>query len=91
MQKFAATSLAALSFEGAVTAHSLFGYPVEDKDNVDDLNTTGCKVRKEQADFLHEVSVIFWEEYISNDCNLTEAVLEQLKMLWEKPWYYVFV
>ncbi len=28
----------ALSFEGAVTAHSLFGYPVNDKDNVDDLN-----------------------------------------------------
>jgi hypothetical protein len=43
----AATSLAALSFEGAVTAHSLFGYPVEDKDNVDDLNPTGCEVKKE--------------------------------------------
>jgi hypothetical protein len=36
----AATSLAALSFEGAVTAHSLFDYPVEDKDNVDDFNPT---------------------------------------------------
>jgi hypothetical protein len=36
----AATSLAALLFEGAVTSHSLFGYPVEDKDNVDDLNPT---------------------------------------------------
>jgi hypothetical protein len=36
----AATSLAALSFEGAVTAHSLFDYPVEDKDDVDDLNPT---------------------------------------------------
>jgi hypothetical protein len=36
----AATSLAALSFVGAVTAHSLFGYPVEDKDNIDDLNPT---------------------------------------------------
>jgi hypothetical protein len=31
----AATSLAALSFEGAVTAHSLFGYPVEDEEDVD--------------------------------------------------------
>jgi hypothetical protein len=28
---------------------------------------------------------------ISNDRNLMEAVLEQLKMLWGKPWYYVFV
>jgi hypothetical protein len=78
-----ATSPAALSFEGAVTAHSLFGYPIEDKDDVDDLNPTRCKVKKEQADFLNEFSVIFWDEYISNDCNLMEAVLEQLKTLWE--------
>jgi hypothetical protein len=87
----AGTSLADLSFEGAVTDHSLFGYPVKDKDNIDDLNPTWSKVKKEQADFLHEVSVIFWDEYIFNDCNLMEAVLKQLKMLWEKPWYYVFV
>ena len=56
----AATSLAALLFEGAVTAHSLFGYPVEDKEDVDDLNPTICEVKKEQADFLHEVSVIIY-------------------------------
>ncbi len=87
----AATRLAALLFEGAATAHSLFGYPVEDKDDVDDLNPTRCKVKKEQADFLHEVSVIFWDEYISNDRNLIESILEQSNMLWEKPWYYVFV
>ena len=43
----AATSLAALLFEGAVTAHSLFGYPVEDEEDVDDLNPTRCKVMKE--------------------------------------------
>jgi hypothetical protein len=85
----AATSLAALSFEDAVTAHSLFGYPVEDEEDVDYLNPTRCEVKKEQADFLHEMSVIFWED-IANDCNLLEAVLEQLKMLWEKSWYYVF-
>ncbi len=55
----AATSLAALLFEGAVTAHPLFSYPVEDKDDVDDFNPTRCKVKKEQEDFCHEVSVIF--------------------------------
>jgi hypothetical protein len=87
----AATSLAALSFEGAVTAHSLFGYSVEDEDDVDDLNPTRYKVKKEQADFLHEVFVIFWDKIISNDCNLMEAILEQLKTLREKPLYYVFV
>jgi hypothetical protein len=85
------TNLAALLFEGAVTAHSLFGYPVEDEDNVDDLNPTQCNVKKERADFLHEVSLISWDKYVSNDHNLMEAVLEQLKMLWEKPQYYVFV
>ncbi len=58
----AATSLATLLFEGAVTAHSLFGYPVEDKEDVDDLNPTRCEVKREQADFLHEVSEIFWDE-----------------------------
>jgi hypothetical protein len=87
----AATSLAALLFEGAVTAYSLFGYPVEDKEDVNNLNATRCEVKKEQAGFLHEVSVIFWDEYISNDCNLMEAVLEQLKTLSEKPRYCMFV
>jgi hypothetical protein len=43
----AAMSLAALSFEGAVTAHSLFGYPVEDEEDVHDLNPTRCEVKKE--------------------------------------------
>ena len=87
----AATTLAALSFDGAVTAHSLFGYPVEDEEDVDDLNPTRCEVKKERAEFLHEVSVIFWDEYVSNDRNLMEAVLEQLKTLWGKKRYYVFV
>jgi hypothetical protein len=37
----AATSLAALSYEGAITAHSLFLYPVEDETDVDDQNLAG--------------------------------------------------
>jgi hypothetical protein len=87
----AATTLAALSFEGAVTAHSLFGYPVEDEDDVDNLNPTRCEIKKEQADFIHEVSVIFWDEFASNDRNLMESILEQLKTQWGKPRYDVFV
>jgi hypothetical protein len=39
-----ATNLAALSFEGAVTAHSLCGYPVEDEKDVDDINPTRCEI-----------------------------------------------
>jgi hypothetical protein len=58
----------ALLFEGAVTDHFLFGYPVEDKDNVDDLNPTQCKVKKEKADFLHEVSVILTATATCSHC-----------------------
>ena len=34
----ASTSLAALIFDGAVTAHSLFSYPVEDESDIDDVD-----------------------------------------------------
>ncbi len=64
---------------------------MEDEEDVNDLNPTGCEVKKERAEFFHEVSVIFWDEYVSNDRNLMEAVLEQLKTQWGKSRYYVFV
>ncbi len=64
---------------------------MEDEEDVDDLNPTRCKVKKERAEFFHEVSVIFWDKYVSNDRNRMEAVLEQLKTLWGKPRYYGFV
>ncbi len=40
---------------------------------------------------LHEVSVIFWDEFLSNDRILMEAVLEEFKTRWEEPRYYIFV
>jgi hypothetical protein len=86
-----ATSLAALSYEGATTAHSLFLYPVEDETDVDDQNLAGCNFNQERCDFLYEVSVIFWDEFISNDCILMEAVLREFKTKWDTPSYYVFV
>jgi hypothetical protein len=86
----AATSLAALSCEGATTAHSLFLYPVEDETDVDDQNLAGCNFNKERCDFLYEISVIFWDESISNNCILMEAV-EKFKTRWDTPCYYVFV
>jgi hypothetical protein len=57
-----ATSLATLSYEGAITAHSLFLYPVEDETDVDDQNFAGCNFNQERCDFLYEISVIFWGE-----------------------------
>ncbi len=87
----AATSLAALSYEGAPTAHSLFLYPVEDETDVDNQNLAGCNFNKERCEFLHEVSVMFWDEFISNNCILMEAVLQEFKTRWDTPRYYVFV
>ncbi len=77
------SSLAALSYDGATTAHSLFLYPVEDEDDIDDQNLPECNFTKERCDFLHEVLVIFWDEFISNDQILIEAVLEKFKTQWD--------
>jgi hypothetical protein len=86
-----AMSLAALSYEGATTASSLFLYPVEDDTDVDDQNLAGCNFNQERCDFLYEIPVIFWDEFISNNCILMEAVLEEFKTRWDTPYYYVFV
>jgi hypothetical protein len=83
-------SLAALSYEGATTAHSLFSYPVEDETDVDNQNLAGCNFNQERCDFLYEISVIFWDEFISNACILMEAVLEKFKTRWDTPCYYAF-
>jgi hypothetical protein len=63
-------------FEGAVTAHSSFGYPVQDEEDVDNINPTRCEINNERKDFLFEVSVIFWDKFISNDRIHMEAVSE---------------
>ncbi len=60
-------------------AHSLFLYPVEDETDVDNQNLAGYNFNQEHCDFLYEISVIFWDEFISNYCILMEAVLEELK------------
>jgi hypothetical protein len=41
----AAATLVALIFKGATTAHSLFGYPVEEEEDVDDQNPTECQMK----------------------------------------------
>ena len=82
-----ATSLAALSYEGATTDHSFFLYPVEDETDVDNQNLAGCNFNQEGCDFLYEVSVIFLDEFISNNCILMKAVLEEFKTRWDTPRY----
>ncbi len=85
----AATSLAALLFEGATTAHSLFA--VEDETDVYYQNLATCNFKHERSEFLHEVYVFFWDEFINNDRMLMEAVLGEFKTRWDQPRHYIFV
>ncbi len=87
----AATSLAALSYEGATMAHSLFSCPVEDEMDVEDQDPPTCDFKQKQSDFLFEKLVIFWDEFVSNNCILMEAVLEEFRTRWIEPHYFVFV
>ncbi len=61
---------------------------MEDETDVDDQDLATCDFNKER---LNEVSVIFWDEFISNDRILMEAVLEEFKTRWDTPRYYIFV
>ncbi len=72
-------------------APSLFLYEVEDETDVDDQNLAGCNFNQEHCAFLYEISIIFWDEFISNNHILMEAVLEEFKTRWDTPCYYVFV
>ncbi len=87
----AATSLAALLFDGTTTAHSLFNYSVEEEDDVNNQDHPQCNFNKQQSYFLKKVPVIFWDEFISNDQMLMEAVLQEFETKWGIPRYYVFI
>jgi hypothetical protein len=87
----AAITLAALLLEGATTAHSLFSYPVKEEENIDDQLPAQCNFSEERSALLREVSVIFWDEIVSNDQSLFEAVLQAMETKWERPRYYVFI
>ena len=88
---YTATNLAALLFEGAITAHSLFGYPVEDETDVDDQNLATCNFKHECSEFLHTVYVFFWDEFINNNWMLMKAVLKEFRTRQDQPRHYVFV
>ena len=64
---------------------------MEDENDIDNQNLPECNFNKEHCDFLYEVLVIFWDEFISNDRILIEAVLQEFKMRWSTPRFYVFV
>jgi hypothetical protein len=65
-----ATSLAALSYEGATTAHSLFLYPVEDETMLMIRTLQDAILTKNAVTFCMRYQSYFWNEFISNNCIL---------------------
>ena len=82
----AATTLAALLFDGATTAHSLFKYPVVEDQDIDTECLPECKLEEnsERLELLKETQVIFWDEFVSNDRALFEAVINCLSLKYNK-------
>jgi len=90
IQCCAATTLAALLFEGATTAHSLFRYPVIEEIDKDPEFTPQCNLDGSQRlDLLMETTVIFWYEFPSNDREIFEAAILKLEQ-WTKN-KFIFV
>ena len=90
IQCCAATTLAALLFEGATTAHSLFKYPVIDEADYDPEKIPECQLDNTQRlALLMETVVIFWDEFPSNDREIFEAIIRKLQQ-WTK-YKFIFV
>ena len=73
-----ATTLAALLFEDATTAHNLFKFPVVEDDDHDDTCRPECNLDKDRMDFLDAVEFIFWDEVFSNNREILESLLRQM-------------
>ena len=81
VQICASTTLAATLYENAMTAHSLFKFPVEDDDQKDSEERTCCKLENtERLELLQNTHVIIWDEFVSNNKDLFEAVQRELHM-----------
>ena len=81
-----ATTLAALLYKYGLTAHSTFKYPVTEDEDWDDTCLPECKLDgTERMAYLEQVTVIFWDEFPSNDRALIEAAIRAFptkKFLW---------
>jgi hypothetical protein len=75
----AQTNLASLSFEGGVTAHTLFGYPViEDGDDNDNGEKVDCRPSPERLEVLLNAVLINWDEFFSAHSDQWEASVRLL-------------
>jgi len=81
VQVCASTTLASTLYENAMTAHSLFKYPVEDDKDRDSEERTCCKLDDTQRlDLLKATHIIIWDEFVSNNKDIFEAVQRDLYM-----------
>lgn len=61
--------------------HSLFKFPVEDDGQKDSEERTCCKLENtEGLELLQNTQVIIWDEFVSNNKDLVEAVQRELHM-----------
>ena len=75
----ASTTLAATNYNDASSAHSTFKYPVVQEEDKDDEVRTECLLRNtERYILLEQTAIVFWDEFVSNDRELFEAVLRAL-------------
>ena len=73
------TTLAATNYDDACSAHSTFKFPVVQEEDKDDEVRTECNLHNtQQYILLQHTAIVFWDEFISNDRELFEAVLRAL-------------
>ena len=76
----ASTTLACTNYDDANSAHSTFHYPVISEEDKDMEILTECLLHNtERFELLKNTLIIFWDEFISNNKELFEAVLRALK------------
>lgn len=86
----AATTLAALLFDGGFTAHSLFKYPVVEESDIDMEFLPECNLENTQRlQLLLQTNVFFWDEFISNDRNLFEAVIRSFLQFTKQRFIFI--
>ena len=78
----AATTLAALLYDGGVTAHNLFKFPVVEDTDKDMDFPSQCMLDSDEdrLELLMHTVVIFWDEFCSNHRELFEAVVHFFQM-----------
>ena len=89
-----ATTLACSNYKGAETAHHLFAYPVvEDDEEMDPDNPVECQLDKpkfsERLEFVNAVTLLIWDENLSNHAKQIEASVAATKANVSVVWLFI--